>query len=154
MHSIYSPLLLSRQHTVINNPIASVLGFLILLAIPHAASVETVVDSANRTREAVITDGEAGFVVGGRLAFATFATQFEVFLSEGVGAHEFLGVSLALPLDVDEALIVLVGIVGEIVIALDLVFDVLESSQIGKAEVVLVYGLKDCVVCLSVCGHN
>jgi hypothetical protein len=143
MHSIYSPLLLSQQYTVINNLIASVLGLFVFFSITNAASVKTIVHSADGTGEAIITDREAGFVVGRWLAFTTFAAQFEIFLSQRVRAHQFLGVPLSLPLDVDEALIVLVWIVGEIVIALDLVFDVLESSQIGKAKIVLVYGLKD-----------
>ena len=143
MHTLY---------TINNIPPHSDLCLLVLLPAPHAGSVERVIQSLHTITEPFRACIHATISFRTDI-FAPLVAQLELFLDQRVSPMKLFCLSLSSIFHFEEALIIFMRLGGELLVAVDLAFEVGKGVEIVEAEELLTDAFHDAVIALSVCGH-
>jgi len=144
MHTLY---------TINNIPARSDLGLLVLLPATHAGPVERVIQTLHAIAEPFRACIHATISLCADI-FAALIAQLELFLDQRVSPHEvLLPPPLSSILHFEEAFVILMRLRGELLVALNLAFEVGKGVEVVEAEELLADAFHDAVIALSVCGH-
>jgi hypothetical protein len=143
MHTLY---------TINNIPARSELGLLVLLPATHAGPVERVIQTLHAIAEPFRACIHATISLCADI-FAALIAQLELFLDQRVSPMKFFCLRLSSILHLEEAFVILMRLRGELLVAVDLAFEVGKGVEVVEAEELLADAFHDAVIALSVCGH-
>ena len=143
MHTLY---------TINNIPARSDLGLLVLLPATHAGPVERVIQTLHAIAEPFGACIHATISLCADI-FAALIAQLELFLDQRVSPMKFFCLRLSSILHLEEAFVILMRLRGELLVALNLAFEVGKGVEVVEAEELLTDAFHDAVIALSVCGH-
>lgn len=125
----------------------------VLFSRTNAGLVEGFVQVLDASAEFVSTCVDARRWVTS-IPLACLIAGLKLLLNQIVSTGELVGISRALVFHLEEALVVLMGLVAELVVAGELGLEVAEGVEVVEREELLADALHHSVVALPVAGHS